>query len=217
MRERLLTANKVLASIAALLFTIVLTPRAANALICAPTDQASKKAAQLLRDGNQFYEVGDLKQAEASWLEVQQCYRSSTDWPKAVFNLGLLRYREKRYSEAIAYFNEVLQSHPNDKEPGRSTMETNRNYSHRSAVAISECYEEMGSYWHALRWACLARNSYRYYSWCGTCSQGARLALDRRIAYLTMRTFRLHYLVGTLLLGIVFLKTRKLKPTGDNQ
>src|ERR1035441_2117325 len=49
------------------------------------------------------------------------------------------------------------------KEPGGNLMETNRNYSNRSAMAISQCYEAMGQFSPALRYAWLAKTKYRYY------------------------------------------------------
>ena len=43
-------------------------------------------------------------------------------------------------------------------------METNRNYSFRRALAISECYEATGAYRLALRYAWQAKTKSRYYS-----------------------------------------------------
>jgi hypothetical protein len=64
---------------------------------------------------------------------------------------------------------------------------TNRNRSHRSALAISRCYETTGAYHPALRYAMLAKTKYPFHSWCGTCLQGERFAVNKRIARLRMR------------------------------
>jgi tetratricopeptide (TPR) repeat protein len=171
--------------------------------------------ARLLEEGNKAYEAGDFSKAEARWAKIRACGRGSADWPKAVFNLGLLENRRKNFRQAIAYFDEVIQSHPNDKEPGGNIMETNRNYSHRSALAISECYEAMGAYRMALRYARLAKTTYPFYSWCGTCLQSENLAVNKRIAYLTARASRVHIWAGALLIG--FLAFRKVKGTRNKR
>ena len=122
---------------------------------------------------------------------------------------GLLEYRRKNFRKAISYFDEVLQSHPNDREPGGNIMETNRNYSYRSALAISQCYEAMGGFGAALRYAWLAKTKYPYYSWCGTCYNNANFALNKRIAYLSVRVSRLQIWAGMLLFGFFAVRWKK--------
>jgi hypothetical protein len=88
-------------------------------------------------------------------------------------------------------------------------METNRNYSNRSALVISECYEAMGRFGAALRYAWLAKTKYRYYSWCGTCYGSANFAMNKRIAYLAFRVSRLQIWTGLLVLGFVAIRWKK--------
>jgi tetratricopeptide (TPR) repeat protein len=166
---------------------------------------------QLLADGNAAFETGDIAKAEACWTKVRECAAATPDWPKAVFNLGLLEYRRNNLRQAIAYFNQVLQAQPNDKEPGGNIMETNRNYSNRSALAISQCYEAMGAYGSALRYARLAQTKYPYYSWCGTCYNNANFALNKRIVYLTVRASRVHIWASMLVLGFFALRWKKVR------
>jgi tetratricopeptide (TPR) repeat protein len=183
----------------------------AGSITCPAQKQTNEALARFLDEGNAAYEAGDFARAEASWAGIRACAKGSADWPKAVFNLGLLESRRKNFPRAIAFFNEVLQSHPNDKEPGGNLTETNRNYSFRSAMAISECYEAMGAYRLALRYAWLAKTKYPYYSWCGTCLANANRGVNQRIAYLTVRASRVHVWASVLLIG--FLGFRKWKPT----
>ena len=110
---------------------------------------------------------------------------------------------------ALRYFDAVLEAHPNDKEPGGNLMQTNRNYSNRSAMAISECYEEMGQFRPALRYAWLAKTKYRYYSWCGTCISSANFAMNKRIAYLALRLSRVQIWAGFAVFGFVVLRWKK--------
>jgi outer membrane protein assembly factor BamD (BamD/ComL family) len=127
---------------------------------CLELKLTAEAVSQLLADGNAAFETGDTAKAEVDWTKIRQCAPATPDWPKAVFNLGLLEYKRHNLRQAITYFSEVLQSHPNDKEPGGNIMETNRNYSYRSAVAISQCYEAIDAYRSALHYAWLAKTKY---------------------------------------------------------
>ena len=122
--------------------------------------QSTEAVSQLLSKGNAAFEAGDTRTAGTSWKKIRECGATTPDYPKAVYNLGLLEFKVKDFQQAIRYFEEVLRSHPNDKEPGGSLMQTNRNYSFRSALGISQCYEAMGEFRPALHWAWLAKKKY---------------------------------------------------------
>lgn len=187
--------------------------------VCAEL-QDTEAVSRLLDDGNAAFEAGDVRTAKKSWMKIRECGVSTPDYPKALYNLGLLEFKERDFQQAITHFEEVLQSHPNDKEPGGSLIETNRNYSFRSALGISQCYEAMGEFRSALHWAWLAKTKYPFYSWCGTCSSAANFELNKRIGYLTLRTSRLHLWGSSLLLGFVVLraeKSRRRKRESDSQ
>jgi tetratricopeptide (TPR) repeat protein len=183
-----------------------------NRTTCPKLEPTPEALSKQLEDGNAAFEAGDVLKAEARWTEIRECAPGYSEWPKAVFNLGLLEYRRDNLPQAIRYFDELLQSHPNDKEPGGNLMETNRNYSNRSAMAISQCYEAMGQFSAALQYAWLAKTKYRYYSWCGTCYSSANFAMNKRIAYLAVRISRLHIWAGILVLGFVAMRWKK--PSG---
>ncbi len=189
-------------------FMIFGLPCLAGAQVSAACSEQNLTA--LLQSGNDAYLADDLGKADASWKAIAECPEGDASWPKAVFNLGQLKMKEGDFPSAIRYFDLVLQSHPNDKEPGGSLMETNRNYSHRSALQISECYEKLGNYRAALRYARLAKNRYRFYSWCGTCNRSAANAINLRIAYLTMQVAKF-YALTFVVLGGVFLARRKFR------
>jgi tetratricopeptide (TPR) repeat protein len=171
--------------------------------------QNAEAVSQLLSAGNAAFEAGDTRTASTSWKRIRECEASTPEYPKAVYNLGLLEFKEKNFQQAIGYFEEVLRSHPNDKEPGGSLMQTNRNYSFRSALGVSQCYEAMGEFRPALHWAWLAKTKYPYYSWCGTCYSNASAAVNKRIAYLAFRASRLHLWGSTLVLGVVVLRVKQ--------
>jgi len=200
-----------------LMLVLVVLPCAATESLPCPTPKPTPQAiSKQLDEGNAAFEAGDISKAEKQWTEIRKCASGTSDWPKAVFNLGLLEYRRNHLRQAITHFDEILQSHPNDREPGGNIMETNRNYSFRSALAISECYETMGEFSSALRYAWLAKTKYRYFSWCGTCYNSANFAVNKRIAYLVVRVSRLHIWAGMLLLGFVGFRWKKSRSSEDS-
>jgi len=189
----------------------LLTTRGVAATPACAELQSAETISQPLSEGNAAFEAGDTRTARTSWKKIRECGTTTPDYPKAVYNLRLLEFKEKDFQQAIRYFEEVLRSHPNDKEPGDSLMQTNRNYSFRSALGISQCYEARGEFRPALHWAWLAKTEYPYYSWCGTCYSNASFAVNRRIAYLALRASRLQFWGSTLLLGVVVLRVRQLR------
>ena len=187
----------------------LLTARCGAAIAPCAELQGAEVVSRLLNEGNAAFEAGDVRTARASWMKIRDCGASTPDYPKALYNLGLLEIKQKDFQQAIGHFEEVLRSHPNDKEPGGSLMQTNRNYSFRSALGISQCYEAMGEFRPSLHWSWLAKTKYPYYSWCGTCYSSANFALNKRICYLALRASRLHLWCSTLLLGFVLVRVEK--------
>jgi len=107
----------------------------------------------------------------ALYKEVEeQSVRSKGNWGVAVYNQGVKLQQAGYPSAARAKFNEILSSRLNDREPGATLMETNRNYRHRAAVMIAVGYRSEFVYPLAYRWQLRAADSYPYWSWCGTCS-----------------------------------------------
>jgi outer membrane protein assembly factor BamD (BamD/ComL family) len=167
-----------------------------------------KTADASLDVGNNSYLSGDVQGAEKAWRAARSCSPEVPAWPKAVYNLGLLEMNQGNYPKAIGYFDEVVQSHPNDKEPGENIMQVYRNYSNRSVLRTSECYEKTHDYRRALRYAWLAKTRYPYVSWCGTCLQAANLASWRRLTRLAIRAYQLPVL-GTFVVCVTFVFWKK--------
>jgi tetratricopeptide (TPR) repeat protein len=206
-----ISASSLFLSLAMLIVVVLPCATGVAGSGCAELKQTAGTVSQLLADGNAAFEAGDIGKAQASWIKIRECASATSDWPKAVFNLGLLEHKRNNLRQAIRYFDEVLQSRPNDKEPGGNLMETNRNYSFRSALAISQCYEAMGVFGSALHYAWLAKTKYPYYSWCGTCNNNANFALNKRIAYLTLRGSRLHVWASMVLVGFFVFRWKVRK------
>jgi tetratricopeptide (TPR) repeat protein len=139
-------------------------------------DGVSKRAAAdaLLAIGNVLHSSGDLSGAETNWSKVMLRYAGSPAWLRAVFNLGILCEEKKRYAEATAFFNTLLESKSNDTEAYRE-------YSHSSALELSQCYEALNNYTIALKWAREAQTRYPCQSSCGTGLQEEKQRNEQRI------------------------------------
>ncbi len=144
-------------------------------------------AGLMLAAGNAFYESGNTARAIEVWHKIISEPLRTPEWPKAVYNLGQGEQNRGNFRLAIRYFDLLLESHPNDKEPGQNIMEPYRNYSHRAALQLSLCNEKLGDFTNALRYARLAKTNYPYHSWCGTCIYLDAREVDKRIAYLLAR------------------------------
>jgi|HubBroStandDraft_4_1064222.scaffolds.fasta_scaffold28934_3 hypothetical protein len=118
----------------------------------------------LLAAGNVLHESGDFSGAQTNWSNVMLRYVESPAWPEAVFNLGILCKEKKQYTEAIAFFNALLASKSKNTERYRE-------YSHSSALELSQCYKALGNYTDALKWAREAQTRYPFQSDCATCAQ----------------------------------------------
>ena len=105
-------------------------------------------------------------------------------WGVATFNTALCLREQGRPREAIALLEELLESKLDDRDPSGYLMDLHQNYHHRACLAISACYEALGDFRSAVRYAVLARDRYRYYTGCGNCMMQARHELAEKIARL---------------------------------
>jgi protein O-mannosyl-transferase len=79
--------------------------------------------AQIIRTnlGALYFDRGDLASAEREWLASLGPARP---YASTLNNLGLLRSRQKRYDEAIAYFQRAIAERPNYMSPHKNLAET---------------------------------------------------------------------------------------------
>jgi tetratricopeptide (TPR) repeat protein len=141
-------------------------------------------AGEMVQRGIKSHEAGDPEKALAQWERVVERYAHTSAWGVAVYNSGVVHKELGRQQEAIALFERLLAGPVNDLEPGANLMETYRNYRHYACLGLSECYEQMGDRQEALRYARLARDRYRFQSWCGTCLMQAAKEVEDRISRL---------------------------------
>jgi tetratricopeptide (TPR) repeat protein len=120
-------------------------------------------------------------EAMEAWDRVIATYPHTSAWGVAVFNSGLCERRRGHYREAIGRFELILPAPLDDRLPSGNLMEAYLNFHHNACVQLSGCYEELRDYGAALHYALLARDTYPYESWCGTCLIQEGAALSERI------------------------------------
>jgi outer membrane protein assembly factor BamD (BamD/ComL family) len=67
---------------------------------CPELKRAAGAVSHLLAEGNAALETGDIAKAQTSWKTIRECAPANQDWPKAVFNLGLLEYKGDNLRQA---------------------------------------------------------------------------------------------------------------------
>jgi tetratricopeptide (TPR) repeat protein len=140
-----------------------------------------REAGEVVRRANAAYEEGRQEEALGEWAVVIDRYPFTSAWGLAIYNTGIHERDQGRYGEAITRFESLLGSGLDDRDPSGYLMEAYQNYHHQACLQMSVCYEALGDYPSALRFAVLARDAYPYQSWCGTCLMEAGQALHERI------------------------------------
>lgn len=129
----------------------------------------------------------DFAEAERLYRLVQEDYPATRSWGVAVFNLGCALKLQGRLDEAIQQFLTIFPSRLSDHEPGSHIMELARNYRHKAAVQIADCYELQGSHALAIDWLDQARDKYHDDSGCGNCKEASRMAIECRLQGVLLR------------------------------
>ncbi len=115
------------------------------------------------------------------WQLVIHRYPYTSNWGAALYNCGWVHQKRRRLEEAIPFYEQLLNSDLDDRDPNPDLMSPYRNYHHSACLGLSECHEDLGNLEEALRYARLAQDTYPYQTWCLTCAWGARQELKERI------------------------------------
>lgn len=142
----------------------------------------------LMHRASTDFTAGNLQPALKMYQRVLRDYPDSSFRGACTFNVGIVKYKLHRFDEAITALKQLIKMNVNNREfYSTSVMDMGyRNYHYFSARGISDCYEKLGRYKDAYHWNNLARTTYPYEGWCGTCADMQRRSLDRtgdRIAF----------------------------------
>jgi hypothetical protein len=127
-------------------------------------------------------------EAEAILRHVIAEYPFTTTWSQAMLTYAQQRQSRGQYHEAIMSYEILFGSRLGDCTPAPRLFDRWRDERNLASLGLAECYEFLGDYRQALRYARLADAAYRCRSWCGTCkasvSDEARQRVERLQALL---------------------------------
>ncbi len=138
-------------------------------------------AAVAIERAQRAYHAKRYDDALRRYRDICKRFPASSQYGAAQFNVGVILKEQKKYDRAIAEYHVLIDSQVNDRDPGSNIMVAFRNYRHRAAVGVSNCYLQQRRYEKALEYAYLARDKHRYQSWCGTCLEDSRMSLQYHI------------------------------------
>ena len=147
------------------------------------TDPEACASVHLAR-GLRAYAKKDYGPALSLLRKVCSEYPDSGAYGDAQYSIGTLFLDQQKYDDAIAEFNKLFASKVNDYAFDLESSDDFRNYRNRAALRISECYEAKQDLPRALEYAELARDHYKYLSYCKSCLREAKENLEQRIARL---------------------------------
>lgn len=147
-----------------------------------------ESADAMLKIADMVHGAPNNSTAEKMWRRIMREFPQTKSWPIAVYNLGITEQKRGNFKAAVAHFQSLLESKPDDRAPGADLMDIYRNYSHRCAIQLSLCFESTGDYKEALRYVIEAHGKYAPQSWCGNEIEGSKAYLAKRVAELTAKT-----------------------------
>lgn len=145
------------------------------------------RAGVYLDRGMRAYNRGDFTNAMSLLRRVCSEYPESQAYGDAQYTVGLILEEQQNYDEAIMEYAKLFHSKVEDYARPVDHDEDYKCYRFRAALGISGCYEEKGDFLHALEYAELARDHYKYLSWCKTCMDEMKQTIKTRIAQLEER------------------------------
>lgn len=110
--------------------------------------------------------AGKSDEAKRYWVKVVEDFRGTRWWAKAVLEIGRTCKEQRRYGEAISWFQRVL----DEPENGRWALGDGGRFA--AQWAIGDCFLEQGRYEQALAAYRATREKYPSRSGCGTCLDG---------------------------------------------
>src|SRR5439155_15166714 len=126
----------------------------------------------------------DFPEAIAYFRKLCSEYPDSNFYGEAQYDIGSTLKEQKKYDEAVEEYTRLFLSNVNEYALAPGADKDYKNYRHKAALRISECYEAKKDFARALGYAEMAQNQYRPLSWCKTCLQTGKDALEKRIKQL---------------------------------
>lgn len=134
--------------------------------------------------GLRDYNKDDFTNAMPLLRKVCSDYPETQAYGDAQYTVGLILQQQQNYDEAIMEYARLFHSKVEDYAKPIDNDEDYKCYRFRAALGISGCYEEKGDFLHALEYVEMARDRYKYLSWCKTCMEEMKQTIKTRVAQL---------------------------------
>lgn len=131
--------------------------------------------------GKKAYYKKDLPGAQTFYKKVSSQYPDSPFWGDGQYGLGLVLQEQQKYDEAMTEYAKIFPSKVNDYVLDQDSSEDCANYRFKAAIRISECWEAKKDFAKALEYVLLARDRYKFVSYCKDCLRETRKNVDDRV------------------------------------
>jgi tetratricopeptide (TPR) repeat protein len=134
--------------------------------------------------GIRTFKKQDLTEATPLFRKICSDYSDTQAYGDAQYALAVILQQQQSYDESITQYARLFQSRVDDYAKPADDKEDYKCYRFRAALGISDCYEAKGDYLHALEYAELARDHYKFMSTCQSCVTETNQTVKARIAQL---------------------------------
>jgi tetratricopeptide (TPR) repeat protein len=138
--------------------------------------------------GIRAYDKKDLATATTLFRKICSDYPDTQAYGDAQYTIALILQQQQKYDDAIAEYTKLFPSKVDDYVlPTDGNNGDYKCYRFRAALGISGCYDAKGDFAHALEYVEMARDRYKYLSWCKTCMADMKQNVDIRIVQLEQK------------------------------
>ena len=135
--------------------------------------------------GMRAYDKKDFATATTLFRKICLDYPDTQAYGDAQYTIALILEQQQKYDEAIVEYGRLFPSKVEDYVlPADGSNGDYKCYRFRAALGISGCYDAKGDFAHALEYVEMARDRYKYLSWCKTCMADMKQNVDIRISQL---------------------------------
>ena len=135
----------------------------------------------LLERGLRAFGKKDYPQTLTLLRQVCSEYSNTLAYGDAQYTVGLALQQQEKFDEAVEEYHKIFPSNVRDYDLDPDKSDDCKNYRHRAALRISECYAAKKDFARAISYAEQAKERYVYVSYCENCLKASKAHLDNRI------------------------------------
>ena len=146
--------------------------------------QSEACASVRLERGLRAFASKDYPKALTLLRQVCAEYPDALSYGDAQYTVALALQQQGKFDEAVEEYRKIFPSKVRDYDLDPEKSDDCKNYRHRAALRISECYAAEKDFTMALSYAEQARDRYTYVSYCKNCLAENKQYLETRISEL---------------------------------